>query len=123
MRPNAPLGLVTWGSLTGVALEALRLASAEGLQVKVLVPKLLYPVAEEVYRDFFASVKRGLVIEQSHQGQLYRIVRMFVDVPRGMESLARSGSNPIGPVDVLERLRAQARGFAVEREPVVNQAG
>jgi 2-oxoglutarate ferredoxin oxidoreductase subunit alpha len=121
--PNAPLGIVAWGSLTGVALEALRLATDEGLQVKVLVPKLLYPVAEEVYRDFFASVKRGLFIEQSHQGQLYRVVRMFVDVPRGMESLARSGSNPIGPVDVLERLRGQARGFALEREPVVNQAG
>jgi 2-oxoglutarate ferredoxin oxidoreductase subunit alpha len=120
---NAPLGIVTWGSLTGVALEALRLAAAEGLQVKLLVPKLLYPVAEEVYRDFFGSVKRGLFIEQSHQGQLYRIARMFVDVPQGMESLARSGSNPIGPIDVLDRLRLQARGLAIEREPVVNQAG
>ena len=120
---NAPLGIVAWGSLTGVALEALRLAGAEGLQAKLLVPKLLYPVAEEVYRDFFASVRRGLFIEQSHQGQLYRIARMYVDVPQGMELLARSGSNPIGPVDVLDRLRAQARGLAVEREPVVNQAG
>ena len=120
---NAPLGLVTWGSLTGVALEALRLATAEGLQVKVLIPKLLFPVAEEVYRDFFATVKRGLVVEQSHQGQLYRIVRMYVDVPHGVKSMARSGSNPIGPQEVLEQLRAQARGLAVEREPVVNQAG
>jgi hypothetical protein len=68
-------------------------------------------------------VKRGLFIEQSHQGQLYRIARMYVDVPQGMESLARSGSNPIGPIDVLDRLRLQARGLAIEREPVVNQAG
>ncbi len=120
---NAPLGLVTWGSLSGVALEALGLATAEGLQVKLLIPKLLYPVAEEVYRGFFATVKRGLVIEQSHQGQLYRIVRMFVDVPHGVESMARSGSNPIGPNEVLEQLRAMARGLATERQPVVNQAG
>jgi 2-oxoglutarate ferredoxin oxidoreductase subunit alpha len=119
---DAPLGLVTWGSLTGVALEALSLATAEGLDVKVLVPKLLYPVAEEVYRDFFASIKRGLVVEQSHQGQLYRVVRMFVDVPHGVESFARSGSNPIGPVEVLDRLRVQARSLAADRGPVVSQA-
>jgi 2-oxoglutarate ferredoxin oxidoreductase subunit alpha len=119
---NAPLGLLTWGSLTGVALEALRLAASEGLHVKVLVPKLLFPVAEEVYRNFFASVKRGLVIEQSHQGQLYRVVRMYVDVPQGVKSMARSGSNPIGPQEVVEQLRALARGLAVERQPMVSQA-
>jgi 2-oxoglutarate ferredoxin oxidoreductase subunit alpha len=103
--PDAPIGLVSWGSVAGVAMEALRLARAEGLHVKLLVPKLLYPVAEQVYQDFFASVKRGLFVEQSHQAQLYRLARMFVDVPALVKPLARSGSNPIQPTDVLERLR------------------
>jgi 2-oxoglutarate/2-oxoacid ferredoxin oxidoreductase subunit alpha len=115
---NAPLGLIAWGSLSGLALEALELAERAGLQVKVLVPRLLYPVAEEVYRDFFASVKRGLVVEQSHQGQLHRIIRMYVDVPHGLESFARSGSNPISPAEIVERLRAQARGILEDRQPV-----
>jgi 2-oxoglutarate ferredoxin oxidoreductase subunit alpha len=115
---NAPLGIIAWGSLSGLAIEALHLAEAAGLHAKVLVPRLLYPVAEQVYQDFFASVRRGLVIEQSHQGQLFRVLRMFVDVPRGVESFARSGSNPIGPAEVVERLRAQARALMEEREPV-----
>lgn len=105
---DAPLGLISWGSVAGVAIEALRLAQAEGLRVRLLVPKLLYPVAEEIYQDFFASVKGGLVVEQSHQGQLYKIIRMYVDVPSGVKSLARSGSNPIVPGQVLERLRRMA---------------
>jgi len=105
---DAPLGLISWGSVAGVAIEALRLAQAEGLQVRLLVPKLLYPVAEEIYQDFFSSVKAGLVVEQSHQGQLYRIIRMYVDVPTGVKSLARSGSNPIAANQVLERLRKMA---------------
>jgi 2-oxoglutarate ferredoxin oxidoreductase subunit alpha len=67
-------------------------------------------------------VRAGLVIEQSHQGQLYRLIRMFVDVPRGLESLARSGSNPIAPADVLGRVRnmvtAMQRGRAPEPEPM-----
>jgi 2-oxoglutarate ferredoxin oxidoreductase subunit alpha len=117
-HPDAPIGLVSWGTLAGVALEAMRLAEAEGLRVKVLVPKLLYPVAEHVYQDFFGSVTRGLVIEQSHQGQLYRLVRMFVDVPRGVESFCRSGSNPIAPQDVLERVRTQMRAIQNGYAPV-----
>jgi len=115
---NAPLAIVAWGSTSGIALEALQLAREAGLQVKALIPRLLYPVAEEVYRDFFASVQRGLVVEQSHQGQLYRLVRMYVDVPRGLESFARSGSNPFSPVEIVERLRAQARAILEERQPV-----
>jgi len=119
---SAPLGIIAWGSLSGLALEALELAGQAGLQVKVLVPRLLYPVAEEVYREFFSSLKRGLVIEQSHQGQLHRIIRMYVDVPKGLESFARSGSNPISPAEIVERLRRQARAILEERQPV-SQAG
>lgn len=103
--PAAPIGLVSWGSVAGVAREALRRAQAEGLHAKLLVPRLLYPVAETVYQEFFASVNRGLFIEQSHQAQLYRLVRMFVDLPPLMKPLAKSGSNPIQPAEVLDRLR------------------
>ena len=46
----------TWGSTAGICREAQRLARAQGLSVKLLVPLLLYPVAEGVYRKFFASV-------------------------------------------------------------------
>ena len=104
-EPDAPLALISWGSVAGVAREALRLALAEGLRVKLLVPRLLYPVAEPAYQDFFASVKRGLFVEQSFQAQLYRLVRMYVEVPAGIKPLAKSGSNPIQPAEVLERLR------------------
>jgi 2-oxoglutarate ferredoxin oxidoreductase subunit alpha len=117
---DAPIGLVSWGSVAGVAKEALRLARREGLRVKLLVPKLLYPVAEPVYQDFFASVSRGLFIEQSYQGQLYRLVRMYVDVPPLVKPLARSGSNPIQPAEVLERLRemvAALQGEHNNRQP------
>lgn len=103
--PEAPIAMVSWGSVAGVAREALRLAQAEGLQVKLLVPTLLYPVAETVYQDFFASVERGLFIEQSYQAQLYRLVRMNVDLPARVKPFAKSGSNPILPAEVLKQLR------------------
>jgi 2-oxoglutarate ferredoxin oxidoreductase subunit alpha len=107
-NPSAALALVAWGSVAGVCREALGRARAEGIDAKLLVPWLLYPVAEDVYRDFFAGVRSGLVVELSHQGQLYRILRMFVDVPSGIVPFARSGANPIQPVEVLAKLRAVA---------------
>jgi 2-oxoglutarate/2-oxoacid ferredoxin oxidoreductase subunit alpha len=114
-EPDAPIAMVSWGSVAGVAREALRLARAEGLHAKLLVPKLLYPVAEQVYQDFFGSVKCGLFIEQSFQGQLYRLVRMYVDVPSWVKPLTRSGSNPILPSAVLECLREMVVGLQRKR--------
>jgi 2-oxoglutarate ferredoxin oxidoreductase subunit alpha len=107
--PKAEIAIVSWGSSAGVAREACELARANGLEVKLLVPLLVYPVAEEVYREFFESVRAGLVLELSHQGQLYRILRMFVDVPKGVRSLARSGANPFRPAEVLSKLAEAAK--------------
>jgi 2-oxoglutarate ferredoxin oxidoreductase subunit alpha len=118
---RAPLALVAWGSVAGTAREALEIAGREGIRAKLLVPKLLFPVAEEVYAEFFRNVAAGLVVEQSHLGQLYRILRMYVDVPAGMQSLARSGSNPILPSAIVEQLQRLAtalqRRGVVEMEP------
>jgi 2-oxoglutarate ferredoxin oxidoreductase subunit alpha len=103
--PNARLALLSWGSTAGVCREALRLARAEGISVKLLVPWLLYPVADGVYRSFFASVKGGLVVEQSHQGQLYRLLKMFTDLPAGVQPLCRAGANPFRPTEIAAALR------------------
>jgi len=104
------LALVAWGSVAGVCIEAVDLAKAKGLDVKLLVPTLLYPVAEPVFKEFFASAKRGLVVEQSHLAQYYKVLRMFLDLPKGVESFARSGANPFQPGEIvasLQRLLAE----------------
>jgi 2-oxoglutarate ferredoxin oxidoreductase subunit alpha len=119
---GAPLALVSWGSVAGIAQEALELSRREGLRVKLLVPKLLYPVAEDVYRAFFASVQGGLVVEQSYLGQLWRLLRMFVDVPNGVKPFARPGAVPISPEELVRRLKQMAvelqRGRIPEAAPV-----
>jgi 2-oxoglutarate ferredoxin oxidoreductase subunit alpha len=103
-NPKAPFAMIAWGSTAGVCRESFALAKAAGLDVKLLVPYLLWPIAEQVYGDFFASVQHGLVVELSYQGQLYRMLRMALDLPRGMKSLARSGANPFQPSEIVTRL-------------------
>jgi 2-oxoglutarate ferredoxin oxidoreductase subunit alpha len=116
-QTNAPLALVAWGSVAGIAEEARQLAQHEGLKVKLLVPKLLYPVAEDVYRAFFSSVQKGIVVEQSYQGQLWRLLRMFVDVPHGIEPFARPSAVPISPEELVARLKQMAVELQRSRIP------
>jgi len=120
---HAPVALVSWGSLAGTAREALEIARSEGIQARLLVPKLLFPVAEEIYADFFRGVQAGLVVEQSHLGQLYRVLRMYVAVPPGVAPYARSGSNPILPSSIVERLRKIVLGLQRQRVAEVEPAG
>jgi 2-oxoglutarate ferredoxin oxidoreductase subunit alpha len=103
-NPDAPLALVAWGSVAGVCREALAMAQAEGLDVKLLVPYLLYPVAEATYEGFFASVHKGLIIEQTHLGQFHKLLRMHLDLPKGVRSLARGGANPFLPGEIVVAL-------------------
>ncbi len=112
---DAPLALVSWGSTAGVCREALRIARRQGLDVKLLTPLLLWPIADESYRRFFASVRAGLVVEQSYQGQLFHLLRTELDLPRGLRSFARTGANPFRPAEIAAALAElpfdlQARG-------------
>ena len=104
-NPSAPLALIAWGSIAGVAREAMVMAKKEGLDVKLLVPYLLFPIAEPFYRDFFASVQRGLVVEQSYLAQFYKVLRMHLDLPKGVRPMARSGANPFQPVEIVAALK------------------
>jgi 2-oxoglutarate/2-oxoacid ferredoxin oxidoreductase subunit alpha len=105
---DATVGLISWGSVAGITLEALHRARAEGLKVRLLIPKLLYPIAEDVYREFFAPLQKCLVIEQSHQGQLHRLIRMWASVPPEFTAMAKSGANLIAPEEILEKIREMA---------------
>jgi 2-oxoglutarate ferredoxin oxidoreductase subunit alpha len=111
--PDAALGLISWGSVAGIVREAVRAARAEGIAVKLLVPKLIYPVAREIYEEFFAPLQVCLVVEQSQQGQLHRLLHMWTTVPEEFISLTRCGANPIAPQELLEHSRALGQGAGV----------
>jgi len=106
---DATIGLIAWGNVAGIAQEAIRVARTEGIKVKLLIPKLLYPIAEEVFNDFFKSLSRCVVIEQSHQGQLYRIIRMWANVPKQFTSVSKSGANRISPREIIQLIRVMGQ--------------
>ncbi len=106
---DADLGIISWGSSAGICREAVQTVRQEGLKVRILVPYLLYPVAEEIFSDFLKGLTKGLVVEQSYQGQLYRILRSFITVPNGVRPYCRAGANPFRPSEIVAQIRALAQ--------------
>jgi 2-oxoglutarate ferredoxin oxidoreductase subunit alpha len=58
------------------------------------------------------GIKRAVVVEQSHSGQFYRMLRAFYDLPAKTVSLHQGGPLPFGPQQILDQLNQLAAGSA-----------
>jgi 2-oxoglutarate ferredoxin oxidoreductase subunit alpha len=92
--------VITWGSLTGPAREAIEQASAEGIHATLIAPRLLSPVQPARFAAALKGKKRILVVEQSHGAQFYRYLRAHYDLPSGVRVLNRAGPLPIRPSEI-----------------------
>jgi len=89
------LAVLTWGSLTGTAREAITRAAGDGIDVRLVAPRLLAPVQPERLTAALAGVKRILVVEQTHGGQFHRFLRAHYDLPAPVKVFNRPGPLPI----------------------------
>ena len=97
---SGDLALVTWGSLTGAAREAVDRAARDGIEVTLIAPRLLSPVQPERFAAALKGKKRVLVVEQSHSGQFHRYLRAHYDLPGAVRVLNRPGPLPIKPGEI-----------------------
>ncbi len=98
------IALLTWGSATGPAREAVRRARDAGLAVRLISLRLLLPARPAALAAALARVRRLLVVEQSHGRQFYKFLRANYDLPAEVAVLNRPGPLPIRPADILARL-------------------
>jgi 2-oxoglutarate ferredoxin oxidoreductase subunit alpha len=91
--------VITFGSCTGPAREALR-----DKKVKLVSLRLLSPAQPERLKRALEGVKRVLVVEQNHGGQFLRYLRAEYDLPGEVKSLRRPGPLPFRPAEILEAL-------------------
>ena len=97
---DGDVAVVTWGSLTGTAREAIARARTDGIDCTLFAPRLLAPVQPERFAAALAGKKRVLVIEQSHSAQFYRYLRAHYDLPKDVRVLNRPGPLPIRPSEI-----------------------
>ncbi len=92
--------ILTWGSLTGAAREALGMVDARLVALRLVSP---FPTAQ--LEAALAGAKRVLVVEQSASGQLYRHIRAHMDLPGEVRQLNREGPDLISPDEIAAQIR------------------
>lgn len=98
------IAILTWGSSTGPAREALQRYAAAGGKARLISVRLLAPVQPARMAAALADCSRALIVEQSHSGQFHRMLRAFYDLPRETRNLHQAGPLPISPRQILDQL-------------------
>lgn len=98
------IAVITWGSCTGPAREAIARAAEHGVLARLVAPRLLSPALPAAMAAALAGVRRVLVVEQSHSGQFHKHLRAEYDLPGDVEPFHRPGPLPMRPGEILARL-------------------
>jgi 2-oxoglutarate ferredoxin oxidoreductase subunit alpha len=106
---DGELAVLTWGSSSEPLREAIELARAEGIKVKLIALRLMSPTQPALLAKALEGVKRLLVIEQSHSGQFWRYLRAHYDLPSDVVSIPRPGPLPIRPAEALAFIKKGAQ--------------
>ena len=101
--------VVTFGSCTGAAREALARAAQEGRRVRLVSMRLLSPAQPERLAKALKGVKRVLVVEQNHGAQFHRYLRADFDLPGEVQSYHRAGPLPIRPDEIYRQIKEWRR--------------
>ncbi len=104
------LAVITFGSCTGIVREALARARADGVQVRLVSLRLLAPAQPARLAATLDGVRKLLVIEQNHTGQLFRHLRAEYDLPGRAESLCRPGALQFNPGEIHRHIVEWSRG-------------
>ena len=101
--------VVTFGSCSGPAREALARAAAEGIKARLVSMRLLSPAQPERLAKALEGVKRVLVVEQNHGAQFHRYLRADFDLPGEVHSFHRAGPLPIRPDEIHRQITEWSR--------------
>ncbi|HYA47064.1 MAG TPA: 2-oxoacid:acceptor oxidoreductase subunit alpha [Burkholderiales bacterium] len=101
--------VLTFGSCTGPAREALARAAEQGVHARLVSMRLLSPAQPERLAKALAGVRRVLVVEQNHSAQFHRYLRADFDLPGEVRSFHRAGPLPIRPDEIYQRITEWSR--------------
>ena len=90
----------------------MRRYAAAGGKARLISLRLIAPVQPEKMAAALQGIKRAVVVEQSHSGQFYRMLRAFYELPARTVSLHHGGPLAFGPNQILEQLNQLNAGSA-----------
>jgi 2-oxoglutarate/2-oxoacid ferredoxin oxidoreductase subunit alpha len=113
---DGPLAVITFGSASGPVREAVQRAAAQGVDVRLIVLRLLAPLQEQAFASALKGVEHVMVVEQNHGAQLLHYLRGWADLPRRPASFHRPGPLPLRPAEVCAAIVQWAASLQVQEE-------
>jgi 2-oxoglutarate/2-oxoacid ferredoxin oxidoreductase subunit alpha len=113
---DASLAVITFGSASGPVREAVQRAQAQGVDVRLIVLRLLAPLQEQAFAKALEGVGHVMVVEQNHGAQLLHYLRGWADLPRKPASFHRPGPLPLRPAEVCAAIVAWAHAVQPTEE-------
>jgi 2-oxoglutarate ferredoxin oxidoreductase subunit alpha len=117
-NPQAEIGIVTWGSTAGVAIEAIETLAAEGIDACLLAPRMLLPLPDQQMAEFLRSKKHIIIPEVNYRGQFADIVQ--ARYPRPVVRVNVYGGRPMLVSGLAGVVRQVARGELREGRVALN---
>jgi 2-oxoglutarate ferredoxin oxidoreductase subunit alpha len=103
------IAILTFGSCTGAAREALSRLAEQGVQARLVSVRLLAPLQVQRLTEALDGVSRVLVVEQNHSGQFLHHLRAESDLPGEVRSLRRPGPLPIRAAEICRAVTEWSR--------------
>ncbi len=100
------VGVLTWGSTFGEALEAMILAREEGIRCAAMKVVMLSPLPIKSIKSFFRDCKEVLVPELNYEGQFANLISGAVG--KKVTRLNRVTGKPMEVTEILEAIRSAA---------------
>jgi len=72
---DADVGILCWGSSWGTVVEAIDVATAKGLKVAAMAPRMVWPLPDDQLLPFIESKRVVLVPEMNYSGQFAQLLR------------------------------------------------
>jgi len=101
---DGEVAVLTWGSTTGPAREAIAWLAAEGKKVRLVAMRLISPIQPEKLAEALNGVGKLLILEQTHGAQFHKYLRAHVVLPGEVTVFNRPGPLPIRAHEVHEKL-------------------
>jgi len=101
---DADAVVITFGSASSPVREAIARAKAIGVDLRLIVLRLLAPAQPTQMAAALKGARRVIVVEQNHGAQLYRYLRAWYDFPAPPASYHRPGPLPLRPAELLTAL-------------------
>jgi 2-oxoglutarate ferredoxin oxidoreductase subunit alpha len=101
---DADAVVITFGSASGPVREAIARARALGVDLRLIVLRLLAPTQPQQMSAALNGARRVIVVEQNHGAQLLRYLRAWYDFPQPPASYHRPGPLPLRPAELMTAL-------------------